>query len=281
MDRMYKEVLIVNIVIPMAGAGQRFLDAGYKTHKPAIPTIDRHSGKELPMVVCATKDLPGVDVNGNNITYIDRAFHKKAGIEEIIKGNYPDASFITVEELTQGQACTCLLAKERINNNIPLLIAGCDNGMDFDHNKFGQLAEECDVIVFTYRHSQTVLEKPDAYGWAIADEAGRITGLSIKKAISSTPMEDQAIVATFWFKEGSYFVRAAEKMISENDRINNEFYVDEVIRHAIELGLDARIFEVNRYIGWGTPKDYEEYTKTIRYWKEFTDGDGFLARGWQ
>lgn len=267
----------MNIVIPMAGAGQRFLDAGYKTHKPAIPTIDRHSGKEFPMVVCATKDLPGVNEGGDNITYIDRAFHRDAGVEEIIKEHYPHASFITVENLTEGQACTCLLAKEKINNNTPLLIAGCDNGMVIDNNRFDKLTKECDVIVFTYRHNQAVLEMPDAYGWVIADENGKITGLSIKKAVSETPMEDHAIVATFWFKRGADFVRAAEKMIAENDRINNEFYVDEAIKHAIELGLDARVFEIDRYIGWGTPKDYEEYTETIKYWKEFTDSDGFLA----
>ena len=267
----------MNIVVPMAGAGQRFADAGYKIHKPAIPTIDRHSGRQLPMVVCATKDLPGVSKSGDNVTYIDRTFHRESGIEEIIKEHYPCASFITVENLTEGQACTCLLAKDKINNDTPLLIAGCDNGMVFDHGRFEALSKECDVIVFTYRHNQAVLEKPDAYGWVIADETGRITRLSIKKALSETPMEDHAIVATFWFKRGADFVRAAEKMIAENDRINNEFYVDEVIKHTIELGLDARVFEIDRYIGWGTPKDYEEYTKTINYWKEFTDSEGFLA----
>ena len=57
----------------------------------------------------------------------------------------------------------------------------------------------------------------------------------------------------------------------------SEFYVDEVIKHAMELGLDARVFEINRYIGWGTPKDYEEYMRTIVYWKEFVSGQGFLA----
>lgn len=60
-------------------------------------------------------------------------------------------------------------------------------------------------------------------------------------------------------------------MIAENDRINNEFYVDQVMKHCLELGMDVRVFEIERYIGWGTPKDYEEYQATIRYWKEFTD----------
>ena len=58
----------MNILIPMAGAGQRFVDAGYTVHKPAILTIDRRTGREIPMVVCATKDLPGVLQDGSNVT---------------------------------------------------------------------------------------------------------------------------------------------------------------------------------------------------------------------
>lgn len=268
----------MNIIIPMAGAGQRFVDAGYKVHKPAIQTIDRRTGREYPMVVCATMDLPYVKDDGSNVTYIDRTFHKEDGVEDVIRKHYPNASFITVEQLTEGQACTCLLAKESIDNEEALLIAGCDNGMVIDLDKFRQMTETCDVIVFTYRHNQAVLANPNAYGWVKADDNNRITGLSIKKALSDNPMEDHAIVATFWFKHGSDFVKAAEKMILENDRVNNEFYVDEVIKHTMDLGLDARVFEIERYIGWGTPKDYEEYTDTVNYWKEFVAGKGFLAK---
>lgn len=268
----------MNILIPMAGAGQRFADEGYKISKPAIPTTDRRTGKEFPMVVCATMDLPYVKDNGDNVTYIDRTFHKDAGVEEEIKKHYPSAQFITVEKLTEGQACTCLLAKEKIDNEESLLIAGCDNGMVIELDKFKQMISECDVLAFTYRHNQAVLAKPNAYGWMKVDESThKIIGVSIKKAISDTPMEDHAIVATFWFKHGCDFVKAAEKMISENDRINGEFYVDEVMKHCLELGLDTRVFEIERYIGWGTPKDYKEYQSTIKYWKEYTDSKGFLA----
>lgn len=266
----------MNIIIPMAGAGQRFADAGYQVHKPAIPTIDRRSGREYPMVVCATMDLPGVDADGGNVTYIDRVFHKADGVEQEIRRHYPRASFITVDRLTEGQACTCLLAKDKINNEMPLLIAGCDNGMVMDINRFKELSAQCDVIVFTYRHNEAVLGNPDAYGWVEADGCGRITGLSIKKALSDTPMEDHAIVATFWFKHGADFVKAAEKMIAEDDRVNQEFYVDEVIRHALDFGLDARVFEIDRYLGWGTPEDYEGYMATLRYWVEFVHSPGFL-----
>lgn len=259
----------MNIIIPMAGAGKRFSDAGYKTSKPSIPTIERRTGKELPMVVCATLDLPGVANDGSNVTYIDRDFHTTNGTEEKIRSFYPGAHFITVDHLTKGQACTCLLAENRIDNDEELLIAGCDNGMVYSEEKFEQAKKDADVLVFTYRHNETVLEKPDAYGWMKVDDKGRIIGTSIKKAISDNPMEDHAVVATFWFKHGKDFVIAAKDMISADDKVNNEFYVDKIPDYAMRRGLKCCVFEIERYICWGTPKDYEIYQNTYKYWKAF------------
>ncbi|MFL5728351.1 MAG: hypothetical protein ACJ75J_02585, partial [Cytophagaceae bacterium] len=79
------------------------------------------------------------------------------------------------------------------------------------------------------------------------------------------PMNDHAVVGTFWFKKSSYFVKAAEKMIAENRRINNEFYVDELMKDTLDLGLKTGVFEIDSYICWGTPDDY----RTYNYWKSF------------
>ncbi len=257
------------ILIPMAGAGQRFADAGYTVHKPAIMTVDRATGQEKPMVVCATKDLPGVAADGSNVIYVDRNFHKTDSVEDAIRAWYPQAAFITVDHLTEGQACTCMLAEPYLDPEQPLLIAGCDNGMDIDRDAFDALTKECDCIVFTYRHNEAVLANPNAYGWMIADADGNITGTSIKKAISDRPMEDPAVVATFWFRRAAVFIEATKKMIAENDRINGEFYVDQTVKHVLDLGYRAKIFDIGRYVGWGTPADYEGYQKTWNYFKAF------------
>ena len=266
----------MNIIIPMAGAGKRFSDAGYTVHKPVIMTTYWKTGEKMPMVVCATKDLPGVEEEGANVTYIDRTFHKESGVEEEIRKYFPKCTFITVDDLTEGQACTCLLAKDKINNEEELLIAGCDNGMVMDAQSFREATGKAEVLAFTYRHNEAVNENPYAYGWIQADEENHITKLSIKKPLSDTPINDHAVVATFWFRQGKDFVKAAEKMIAENDRINGEFYVDEVMRHTMELSMDTRVFEVERYIGWGTPRDYENYENAMRYWKGFVMDKGFI-----
>lgn len=270
----------MNILIPMAGAGSRFTEAGYDISKPAIPTYYRKNGGLLPMVVCATLDLPGVNDDGSNLIYVDRDFHSSNGTEKAIKDYFSKSKFITVDHLTEGQACTCMLAEKYINNDEELLIAGCDNGMEMNQDKFVAYCNEADVLVFTYRHNESVLANPNAYGWMIVDEDDNITGTSIKKAISANPMEDHAVVATFWFKKGSIFVEAAKKMIDENDRINNEFYVDQVAKHVLELGYKAKVYEIDRYIGWGTPADYELYQKTFEYWQGFYEREkDIIARG--
>lgn len=79
------------------------------------------------------------------------------------------------------------------------------------------------------------------------------------------------MVATFWFKKAGIFVEATRKMIEENDRINQEFYVDQTVKHVLDLGYKAKIFDIDRYVGWGTPADYEAYQKTYQYFKEFVE----------
>lgn len=261
----------MNILIPMAGDGKRFTEAGYTISKPAIPTYDKRTGRKLPMVVCATLDLPYVCDDGSNLIYVERNFHQSNGIEQAIKEYFTNARFLTVDYLTDGQACTCLKAEELINNDEELLIAGCDSGMEMKLQKFNKARENSDVLVFTYRHNENILSNPDAYGWMKVDGQENIIETSVKKVVSDNPIEDHAVTATFWFKSGSIFVEAAKKMIAENDRINNEFYVDQVIKHILELGYRAKVFEVDRYIGWGTPEDYELYQNTFNYWKGFCE----------
>lgn len=261
----------MNILIPMAGEGNRFKEKGYSTPKPLIPTFDRNSKKEYPMVICAANNLPGVDDPKNKIIFIDRTFHREQGVESTIKSYWSNAQFITLDKLTEGQASTCLKAKDLIDNDEELLIGPCDCGIIIDKDKFNKLREESDCIVFTFTNNDSVLDNPNAYGWMKADENGNIIKASVKKAISDHPEKDPAVTAVFWFKHGKDFVKAAEDMIAANDRINNEFYVDEVVNFIIKNGLNAKIFNVDKYFCWGTPKDYEDYQNTVRYWENFLD----------
>lgn len=243
-------------LIPMAGAGSRFVDEGYKLPKPLIPVLGQ------PMSVLAAKMLPPAEKN----IFICRQEHiEESPIQEVLEKQFSGAQIMSVNYLTEGQASTCLLAKEQINNSEELLIGACDNGVIWNHDSFAQLKQESDAIIWTFRNNVTVKEKPQQYGWVKVDYDNQVVGLSVKKAISDQPTKDHAIVGTFWFKQGSDFVRLAEKMIQENDRVNNEFYVDQCLQHFVDDGLKVKVFEVESYICWGTPNDL----RTFEYWESF------------
>jgi dTDP-glucose pyrophosphorylase len=225
----------------MAGAGSRFAEKGYKTPKPLLAVMG------LPMV------------------FILRDFH----VSEYKIGNkileyFPGAEIIVLEELTEGQAVTCLKAKSFINNDEELIIGASDNGMIYSSDKFEAMKKEADAIVFTFRHNPAVVANPKAYGWVMVDEDLIISEAKVKFNMPH-PMDNHAIVGAFWFRHGKYFVEAAEKMIGENRRINNEFYVDECINDLVQSGKKVMAFEVEHYICWGTPADYE----TFNYWESY------------
>lgn len=246
----------------MAGAGSRFQKEGYKTSKPLILV------NQKPMVVEATRHLP----KGNQYIYVCRENNiENDNIDQEIKKYYPKAQFIVIDQLTEGQASTCLLAKAEINNNEELIIGACDNGMIWDEKKFLAAKKEADCLVWSFRKNVTVVNKPEAYGWVENNQENEVIRVSVKVPISNNPILDHAIVGTFWFKNGKYFVDAAEKMIAKNRRINNEFYVDEAINNLIETGLRVKVFEVDKYICWGTPNDL----KTYEYWKDFHQNQNF------
>ena len=252
----------MNILIPMAGAGSRFKKDGYKISKPLILV------NQNPMVVEATNHLP----KSEKQIYICRKEHledEKIDIE--IKKHYPNSKFISIDYLTEGQASTCLLAKKEINNSEELIIGACDNGIIWDEEKFINDKLQADCLVWTFRNNVTVVNKPQAYGWVEVNEENKAERVSVKVPISSKPISDHAIVGSFWFKKGKYFVEAAEKMISKGRRINNEFYVDECINELIEIGLKVKVFEVDKYICWGTPNDL----RTYEYWQGFRKSQNF------
>lgn len=259
----------MNIILPMAGAGQRFHQAGYEQHKAILPMVYRKSGEECPMVVCAVKDLPGVEEGGENICFIMRDFHLSEGVDKVIRHWYPKARFIVTDHLTEGQACTCLLAKDSMDMEDGLLIAACDNGIEIDESDFNVERDIHDALFFTYKNNPIVEDDPDAFGWMMTDENSRVTGVSVKHRISDDPQNDHAIVGTFWFKKARYFVEAAEKMIREDDRVNGEFYVDQIVGHLLDLGYDTGIYETERFFNYGDPCGYENYNNMIGHFRSF------------
>lgn len=251
-------------LIPMAGEGQRFIDAGYKIPKPLVSIADE------PMIVRAARSLPKSD----KWIFICRDHHiKQSAIDKILCDYFHGAEVIGIKNLTEGQASTCLLAEDTLTEDDILTIGACDNSMTYDHDKFEKLMQDdtVDAIIWTFRSNPAVLQNPKMYGWVVVEDGNIVRKISCKIPVSDSPIKDHAIIGTFTFKKAADFVSCSKAMIKANRRVNNEFYVDEVMNVAVETGLKVVVFEVDRYICWGTPQDLEIYN----YWRSYFKVAGF------
>ena len=277
MERLsYKNM--VNI-IPMAGLGSRFSKEGYLLPKPLIPV----SGK--PMIIHSIRQMPKAD----KWIFIVRKEHvEEYSINKIIQAEIKDAIIIEIEETTEGQASTCMLAMSHVDDNDEVFVAACDNSFLFNEKKFNELREreDVDAVVWTFTQDTLLADNPQAWGWIKVAEDGEIVeDVSVKIPVSETPFKDHAVVATFYFKRAGDFKDAYNAMYAENYRINNEFYVDSIPIFMNKLGKKSVIFDVDLYVGWGKPgdlyqyqlKEFEYQLKKVKH--EISDGpwDNFFA----
>jgi len=234
----------MNILIPMAGLGSRFPNS--KLPKPLIDV----NGK--PMI---QKSVESMGVNGNYI-FITRTEHNyDFELDKKIKELFPNSKTINVDYLTEGPACTALLAKEYIDNDMPLIIANCDQIMNWDHEMFNLFCKlySHDGFVVTY-FANTIKNsyvKIDKYGFA--------TEMKEKEIISNISTNG----IHFW-KKGSDFVQSVNDMIANNDRApNGEFYIAPSYNYLINKDKKIGIFHIPNCQHWavGTEEDLDEYMR--------------------
>ena len=237
----------------MAGEGTRFSKDGYKLPKALIPV----SGE--PMIVQVIRTLPQAE----KWVFVVRKEHvEQYNIDAVIKKEIPDAVIIPLEETTEGQASTCMLALEDVPDDEEVFIAACDNSFLFNETKFNALRERDDVdaVIWTFSEDKLLTDNPEAWGWLRVEEDNEtITDVSVKIPVSDDPYTDHAVVATFYFKQAGEFKEAYNTMYAEDHRINGEFYVDSMPTFYKKLGKKSVIFDVDLYVGWGKPSDLYDY----------------------
>jgi HAD superfamily hydrolase (TIGR01509 family) len=235
----------MNVLIPMAGAGSRFEKAGYTFPKPLIDV----NGKPMIQVV-----VENLNFDSNYIFITQSAHREKYNLDTLLKLICPSSNIIDVNGLTEGAACTTLLAKDLINNDNSLIIANSDQFVDWDSSEFMYKMQEQDVdagiLTFKSTHPK--------WSFVKLDENGFVTEVAEKN-----PISDIATVGIYYWKRGSDYVKYAEQMIEKNIRINNEFYVCPVFNEAITEGLKIKTFNIEKMQGLGTPEDLKLFLQNI------------------
>jgi uridine kinase/UTP-glucose-1-phosphate uridylyltransferase len=247
------------LILPMAGAGSRFLSDGYNIPKPLLPV------EETPMIIKAVECLP---FTSEKIFICQKEHLRKYDIENTIIKRFCNSNIIGIDYVTEGQACTCEIAIKQYNIDLdrPVLISACDNGVYFDNDEYNKLVcdNEVDIIVWAFSNNKTSVLNPEMYAWLDVDENNYIKRVSIKKPFQDCENK-YAIIGTMLFKKCKYYIEGLDEIYKQGLKTNNEFYVDNMIEPLINLGYRCKIFNVLNYLCWGTPNDY----KTYNYWCEY------------
>ena len=227
----------MNVLIPMAGAGSRFAAAGYTFPKPLIEV----NGK--PMIQVVTENL---NVEAHFIYIVQREHYDKYNLKQLLNLISPGCDIVQVDGLTEGAACTTLLAKELINNDEPLLMANSDQFVEWNSNEclYAFTADGVDGGIVTFRATHP------KWSFAKLGDDGFVTEVAEKN-----PISDIATVGIYYWKKGSDYVKYAEQMIEKNIRTNGEFYVCPVFNEAIGDGKKIRVKDIPKMWGIGTPED--------------------------
>jgi HAD superfamily hydrolase (TIGR01509 family) len=227
----------LNVLIPMAGLGSRFTQAGYTFPKPLIEV----HGKPMIQVV-----IENLNIDANYIFLVQKEHYEKYNLKHLLNLIVPNCKIVQVDGITQGAASTTLLAKEFIDNDLPLVMANSDQYVEWDSNNvmYSFVADGIDGGILTFKATHP------KWSYARLDDDGFVCEVAEKK-----PISDNATVGVYYWRKGSDYVKYAEQMISKDIRTNNEFYVCPVFNEAIADGKKIRVKQIDRMWGIGTPED--------------------------
>jgi NDP-sugar pyrophosphorylase family protein len=233
----------MKVLIPMAGEGSRFVKEGYTFPKPLVDV----NGKPMIQVV-----VENLDFDCEYIFLVRKSHVEKYGglidtLDRITNGNF---KYITVDGLTEGAACTALLAEELIDTDEDLLIANSDQFVEYEPQNFTMLKNQtdCDAMVYTFNavHPKWSFVKTNSRGF--------ITEVAEKRPISNI-----ATCGIYWYRHGADFVKYAKQMVKKDIRVNKEFYIAPVYNEMIQDGKTLIPFYVHKMWGIGTPEDLGYY----------------------
>lgn len=231
----------MNILIPMAGEGSRFASQGYDKPKPLID-VDG-----IPMI---QKVVESLDLDGRYIFLVRQEHITKYNIDIFLKAIAKNCEIVVVDSLTEGAACTALLAEHLIDTDENLVIVNSDQYFVWDSTKFMYTVSEGNyagsILTFHADHPK--------WSYAKTDQDGFVTEVAEKKVISNN-----ASVGLYYWSKGSDFVKYAKQMIDKDIRVNNEFYICPVYNEAIVDNKKISTYNVDEMWGLGTPEDLEFY----------------------
>ena len=231
----------LNVLVPMAGAGSRFAQQGYTFPKPLIEV----NGKPMIQVV-----VENLNIEAHYIFIVQQEHYEKYNLKYLLNLIAPGCDIVQVNGITEGAACSTLLAKDYIDNDSPLLIANSDQYVEWNSNEcmYAFSADSIDGGLLTFESSHP------KWSYVKLGHDGFVNEVAEKQVISN-----HATVGVYYWKKGSDYIKYVEQMIQKNIRVNNEFYVCPVFNEAIQDNKKIRVKKIEKMWGIGTPEDLNQF----------------------
>ncbi|WP_028982248.1 glycosyltransferase family 2 protein [Sporocytophaga myxococcoides] len=236
----------MKVILPMAGRGSRFNGSGYNVPKPFIPV----EGK--PMFAWAMQSIEGIDCS-ELIVIALREHEEIYKLTELISEFAPaKTSLVLINDVTEGQLCTVLAARDLINNDEDILIISSDTIVISEIGKeIGRKREGCKGII-------SVADMPgDRWSFARLNKDGFVDLVAEKERIS-----DHASTGIYYFSSGKEFVEMAEEIVNNKEKTKGEYYVIPLYQKLINNGYKVMISEASEMWDLGTPESLNTFLKT-------------------
>jgi NDP-sugar pyrophosphorylase family protein len=211
-------------VVPLAGKDPRF--EALNTHKSMVPI----EGKPLVKFCTDSLRYPFSKDDLRLFFIVLREHDLRYLLSEKLKRLYPHSEVAILEAPTEGAACTVLSLKETINCPDELVVYLAD--IFFRGDLEGSITAYTSVDGFI----PCFKSHNPKYSYAIADADGNVSQVAEKRVIS-----ENASAGLYYFRKGSYFVEAAERMIRLQKRVNNAFYICPVYNEMLAAGHKVKV----------------------------------------
>jgi dTDP-glucose pyrophosphorylase len=247
--------MVLQVVIPMAGLGSRFIDYGFQTNKYLLP-IDKSL---TPMIELAITSL-NISVSATYI-FILREQPDTSTVKELLKSiaekYHFDYKILTIQELTEGPASTVYLAKELLNLDEPLLVSNSDQVLDWNFDHFYDRCQQYEGCVLSYKPEYPlILGEKDKHSYLKLDSSENVCQFAEKIVLS-----EHALVGVHYYKTAQLFVDAYQQMVQMNLRApNGEYYLSLTYQVLLEQQKRIGYVEIQgSYYPVGEPMDYFDY----------------------
>lgn len=255
----------IQLIIPMSGLGQRFVDKGYQNPKPLID-IDGS-----PIIKHVVDLFEGV----SDIIFICNEKHlKETNMLSVLKSISPNAQIFSIPCHKKGPVYAVSKIFDNINDKKEIIISYCDYGTVWDFDEFLAKArsENFDGSIPCYKGFHPHMLGSDNYAFCKENDKVLVE-IKEKEPFTGDKMQEYASNGTYYFKTGRLVKKFFQKALDLKCSINGEYYVSLVYNLLVSEGLKVNIFEIEKMLQWGTPYDLEIYKSWLNYFSSIKKRD--------